>query len=165
MREQGRWSRELSKGWSLLYLAWRNVLASPIGGASRESQHQVTGGRAHSPCSRCREPVVAILGKRTQRARQKDRAQAEMEQRELTIYVKARCRRCWRAKRLLRRRSYAFEVIDVSGDDGVRNWLVEATGSKTVPQFFVDGRLVGGLAVVRALDSSGDLERLVRGEV
>ena len=88
-----------------------------------------------------------------------------MDQKEIAIYVKSRCRRCWRAKRLLTRKSYAFEVIDVSGDDGLRNWLVEATGSKTVPQVFVDGRLVGGLAVVRALDSSGDLDRLVRGKV
>jgi glutaredoxin len=88
-----------------------------------------------------------------------------MDQKEIAIYVKARCQRCWRAKRLLRRRCYAFDVIDVSGDDELRNWLVEGTGSKTVPQVFVDGRLVGGFAAVRALDSSGDLARLVRGEV
>jgi glutaredoxin 3 len=88
-----------------------------------------------------------------------------MDQREIAIYVEARCRSCRRAKRLLRRRSYAFEAIDVSGDDGLRNWLLEATGSKRVPQVFVDGRLVGGLAVTRALDSTGDLDRLVRGEV
>jgi len=56
-----------------------------------------------------------------------------MDQKEIAIYVKGSCRRCWRAKRLLRRRNYAFEVIDVSGDDGLRNWLVEATGTKTVP--------------------------------
>ena len=88
-----------------------------------------------------------------------------MDQMKIAIYVKARCRRCLRAKRLLRRRNYAFEAIDVSGDDELLNWLVEATGCKTVPKVFVDGRLVGGLAVVRALDSSGDLDRLVRGEV
>jgi glutaredoxin 3 len=108
---------------------------------------------------------VAILGERTRRETEKDRTEAEMDQKEIAIYVKARCQRCWRAKRLLRRRSYAFEVIDVSGDDELRNWLVEATGSKTVPQVFVDGRLVGGFAVIRALDSLGDLDRLVRGEV
>jgi glutaredoxin 3 len=91
--------------------------------------------------------------------------EAEMDQKEVAIYVEARCQRCWRAKRLLRRRSYAFEVIDVSGDDELRKWLVEATGTKTVPQVFVDGRLVGGFAVIRALDSSGELDRLVRREV
>jgi glutaredoxin 3 len=108
---------------------------------------------------------VAIFGKRTQRETKKDHTEEEMDQKEIAIYIKARCQRCWRAKRLLRRRNYAFEVIDVFGDDELRNWLVKATGSKTVPQVFVDGRLVGGFAVVRALDSSGDLDRLVRGEV
>ena len=88
-----------------------------------------------------------------------------MDLQEIAIYVKARCRRCWRARRLLRRRGYAFEAIDVSGNDELRNWLVEATGSKTVPQVFVDGRLVGDFDVVRALDISGDFERLVRGDV
>ena len=88
-----------------------------------------------------------------------------MDQMRIAIYVRARCRRCRRAKRLLRRRNYAFEAIDVSGDDGLLNRLVEATGSKTVPQVFVDGRLLGGFAALRALDSSGDLDRLVRGEV
>ena len=29
-------------------------------------------------------------------------------------------------------------MIDVSGDDGLRNWLIRATGSKSVPQVFVD---------------------------
>ena len=88
-----------------------------------------------------------------------------MDQLRIAIYVKARCRRCRRAERLLRRRNYAFEAIDVSGDDRLLNRLVEATGSKTVPKVFVDGRLVGGFAAIRALDRSGDLERLVRGEV
>ena len=108
---------------------------------------------------------MAIFGKRTQRETNSDHAEAEMDKKKIAIYVKARCQRCWRAKRLLRRRNYAFEVIDVSDDDGLLNWLIEATGSKTVPQLFVDGRLVGDFAVIKALDSSGDLDRLVRGEV
>jgi glutaredoxin-related protein len=34
-----------------------------------------------------------------------------------------------------------------------------------VPQLFIAGRLVGGFETVRALDRSGDLDRLVRGVV
>jgi glutaredoxin-related protein len=34
-----------------------------------------------------------------------------------------------------------------------------------VPQVFVDGRLVGGFDVIKALDRAGQLDRLVRGEV
>ena len=126
-----------------------------------ETQEGVPQG--HRPGRR--DPGVAIVAKRTHQETKKDHTEAEMHQMEIAIYVKARCRRCWRARRLLRRRGYAFEAIDVSGDDELHNWLVETTGSKTVPQVFVDGRLVGGFAVVRALDISGDLERLVRGAV
>jgi glutaredoxin-related protein len=34
-----------------------------------------------------------------------------------------------------------------------------------VPQVFVDGRLVGGFDVIKALNRTGELDRLVRGEV
>jgi glutaredoxin 3 len=108
---------------------------------------------------------VAPLVRRTRRETKKDHTEANVDQMEIAIYVRARCRRCWRVKRLLRRRSYAFEVIDVSGDDELRAWLGEATGTKTLPQVFVGGRLVGGFDEVRALDHSGVLDRLVRGEV
>ena len=49
-----------------------------------------------------------------------------MDQREIAVYVKARCRHAGGARRLFRHRGYAFEVIDVSGDDGLRNWLIES---------------------------------------
>jgi glutaredoxin 3 len=88
-----------------------------------------------------------------------------MDQKEIVLYTKGRCLYCWRTKRLLRRRGYTFEVIDVSGKDELHIWLVETTGSKTVPQVFVDERLVGGFEVIRTLDHSGDLDRLVRGDV
>jgi glutaredoxin 3 len=88
-----------------------------------------------------------------------------MDQMEIVLYTKSRCLWCWCAKRLLRRKGYVFQMIDVSGDDELRIWLVETTGSKNVPQVFVDRRLVGGFDEVRALDRSGDLDRIVRGEV
>ena len=88
-----------------------------------------------------------------------------MEQKGIVLYTQSRCLYCWRTKRLLKRRGYVFEVIEMSGNDELRARLVETTGTKMVPQVFVDGRLVGSLDVVRALDSSGDLERLVRGRV
>jgi glutaredoxin 3 len=88
-----------------------------------------------------------------------------MDQKEIVIYTKGRCLHCWRIKRLLRRRGYAFEVIDVSGGDKERIWPVDGTDNTSVPRVFVDHRPVGGFATVNALDRSGDLDRLVRGEV
>jgi glutaredoxin 3 len=85
-------------------------------------------------------------------------------QEEILVYATARSRSCRRARRLLERRGYAFEEVDVC-DDGLRVSLIEATGRKTLPLVFLGGRLVGGLGEIEALEHSGDLERLVRGRV
>ena len=87
-----------------------------------------------------------------------------MYQEEILVYATARSRSCRRVRRLLERRSYAFEEVDVC-DDGLRVSLIEATGRKTLPLVFLGGRLVGGLGEIEALEHSGDLERLVRGRV
>ena len=83
---------------------------------------------------------------------------------QLVLYARARSRSCRRARRLLERKGYAFEVVDVV-DDGLRVSLIEGTGRTTLPLVFLDGRLVGGLGEIRALEHSGDLDRLVRGRV
>ena len=85
---------------------------------------------------------------------------------EVTVYAKARSMRSWRVKRLLRRKGYAFKiVVDVTGDGEPGSRLLNTDGRETAPQVFVDGRMVGGLRELRALDRSGDLDRLVHGEV
>ena len=89
-----------------------------------------------------------------------------MYQEELVLYGVTRSRSCRRAKRLLRRKGYAFEEIDVGVEEGLLVSLSEATGKSILqPLVFLSGRLVGGLDEIEALDRSGDLERLVRGRV
>ena len=80
------------------------------------------------------------------------------------IYTKELCPYCARAKALLRKKGVAFEEIDVEGDDEMRAWLVEATGQRTVPQIFVDGRSLGGFTDIDALDRQGRLDPILRGE-
>jgi glutaredoxin len=82
----------------------------------------------------------------------------------MALYGKSWSLSCWRTKRLFKRRGYVFEVVDVT-EDGSRAWLIKTTGCKAVPQLFVAGRLVGGFEAIKALDRTGDLDRLVRGEV
>jgi glutaredoxin 3 len=88
-----------------------------------------------------------------------------MDQMEITVYARAHCTCAWRVKRLLSRKGYAFEVVDVAGYEMPQSRFVGTTGSKTAPHVFVDDRPVGGLSEIRALERSGDLDRLVRGEV
>jgi glutaredoxin 3 len=91
-----------------------------------------------------------------------------VDQREIVLYTANRSLRSWRAKRLLTRRGYHFEVICIT-NDGLRARLKQLRYSSdyrgTVPYLFVDHRPVGGFGDIKALDGSGTLELLVRGEV
>ena len=60
------------------------------------------------------------------------------------IYTTTYCGYCKRAKELLHSKQIAFEEIDVTEDDAKREWLVQTTGLKTVPQIFIDEKPIGG---------------------
>ncbi len=88
-----------------------------------------------------------------------------IDQKEVLVYVCHRSWRCWLTRRLLERRGYRFEVIDITADAQLCSWLEHFAGRKTMPYVFVDHRPVGGFSEIRTLERAGTLERLVRGEV
>jgi glutaredoxin 3 len=90
-----------------------------------------------------------------------------MEQRTVILYVRRRSLRCWRARRLLARRGYHVEVVDATGgaSRSMLKQLAYGAYREAVPYVFVDHRPLGGFGDIKALDRSGDLERLVRGAV
>lgn len=65
------------------------------------------------------------------------------------------------AKRLMKDKGVAYEEIDVATDHDKRMWLVEATGQRTVPQVFIDGKPYGGYTDIAALDKKGELDPLL----
>lgn len=67
-----------------------------------------------------------------------------MPDKKFTIYTTNYCPYCHAAKRLLESKKIAYEEIDVTDDDKMRDKLVEVTGQETVPQIFVDDKPVGG---------------------
>lgn len=83
---------------------------------------------------------------------------------KVTIYTKENCPFCVRAKRLLEKKSVAYEEIRVEGDDALRSWLVQKTGQMTVPQIFAGDRSLGGFSDLDALDREGKLDPILRGE-
>jgi glutaredoxin 3 len=83
---------------------------------------------------------------------------------EVRLYVTRFCGYCVAAKRLLGARKVAFEEVDVTGDAAMRAWLVKATGRRTVPQVFVGGNPIGGYEELAALERSGELATMLRGE-
>jgi glutaredoxin-like protein len=62
-----------------------------------------------------------------------------------TIAVVARdgCPHCARARKMLEERGYSYEEIQV-GRDISQHSLRGLTGSGSVPQIFINGKLVGG---------------------
>ena len=91
-----------------------------------------------------------------------------MDQRRVVLYARRGSLRCWRAKRILARGGYHFEVVEAADDSplGVRKRLRHGRiYRQALPYLFVDDRPVGGLAEIRTLDGSGTLEHLVRGEL
>jgi glutaredoxin 3 len=83
---------------------------------------------------------------------------------KITVYTKEQCPYCVRAKRLLDKKGFTYEEIDVEGDEKLRGWLVEKTGQMTVPQIFAGERSLGGYSDLDALDRAGRLEGILRGE-
>lgn len=82
---------------------------------------------------------------------------------DVKIYTRQWCGYCVAAERLLKSKGVAFEKIDCTGDQPKRDWLAQVTGRTTVPQVFIDGRSVGGYDDLRALDRTGELDKLLAG--
>ena len=81
---------------------------------------------------------------------------------KITVYSTQSCPYCVRAKGLLSAKGYAYEEIDVSHDEALREEMVKkAGGRRTVPQIFVGGTHVGGFDDLNALDRQGKLQPLV----
>jgi glutaredoxin 3 len=176
LNEGGQWALRCPDCGHLDDLSWVSEEARPLvlGLARRRRQVRLTRPRTaqspniDAPSSRRSEASIKTDDEKAHCVGTPDDEKGSrhtMNHRKVVIYAKNWCPYVWRTKRILRRGRYAFETVDVSGDEERRAWLAEATGKKTTPQVFVDGRLVGGFEEMRALERSGDLERLVRGEV
>ena len=76
------------------------------------------------------------------------------------MYTTRWCGYCVRAKTLLDSRGVEYEEINLDGDPGFRQRLLELTGGWTVPQILVDGKPIGGYTELWQLDRSGELDEL-----
>jgi len=79
---------------------------------------------------------------------------------DIQVYTWSNCPFCVRAKDLLKRKGLSFQEIDLDGKDDELAKLRERTGQRTVPQIFIDGKLIGGFTELARLDSAGGLDGL-----
>jgi glutaredoxin 3 len=81
---------------------------------------------------------------------------------DITLYTKAFCPFCSRAKALLDRKGATYVEHDITmGGPKRAEMLGRSNGGTTVPQIFIDGAHVGGCDDLMALDASGRLDPLL----
>ena len=81
----------------------------------------------------------------------------------ITIYTKMACPYCAAAKALLKSKGQTWVEIDIEKVPGAREEVVEKSGGRlTVPQIFIGERHVGGFDDLSLLNSSGELDELLK---
>jgi glutaredoxin 3 len=81
----------------------------------------------------------------------------------VTLYVTDWCPYCQRAKGLLASKHLEFKEINVDDEPNMREEMIARSNRRTVPQIFIGDKHVGGCDDLFALESSGELDRLVQG--
>ncbi|RAL54607.1 hypothetical protein DM860_001735 [Cuscuta australis] len=77
----------------------------------------------------------------------------------VTFFSRSNCRDCTAVRSFLRERRLNFVEINVDVFPERENELVRRTGNSTVPQIFLNEKLVGGLVALNSLRNSGILEK------
>jgi glutaredoxin 3 len=81
---------------------------------------------------------------------------------DVVVYTTDYCPYCTRAKALLAKKGAAYKEVDVTGDDAMREKLVELSGGmRTVPQIFIGGEHVGGYTDLAELETAGQLDAVL----
>ncbi len=78
----------------------------------------------------------------------------------VTIYTKSWCPYCSAAKELLQKKRVAFTEVPVKSQ-AEQAEMAKKAGRSTVPQIWIGERHVGGCDDLYALDSKGELDRLL----
>lgn len=80
----------------------------------------------------------------------------------IIVYSKNFCPYCDRAKNLLNRKGAKYEEKNIDGNAEELKKLFDKTGMKTLPQIFIDDKLIGGFDDMNALDKLGKLDALIK---
>lgn len=80
---------------------------------------------------------------------------------KVTIYSKTYCPYCDRAKSLLKGKNIPYDEIMLDDKDDEFAKLKQKTGLMTVPQIFINDKLVGGYTDLAALEREGNLDKML----
>ena len=68
----------------------------------------------------------------------------------IIIYTKSGCPNCVTAKRLLDSKGLGYEEIDCDNPHELTGLLIDYPDARQMPQIFIEGQRVGGLAGLQA---------------
>jgi len=80
---------------------------------------------------------------------------------KVEIYTKSYCPYCHRAKELLHIKGVPFREYDITSDPAGEQEMHQRSQRETVPEIFIDGKLLGGCDELFELDEEGRLDRLL----
>jgi len=83
---------------------------------------------------------------------------------KVTLYIRDHCRFCDRALALLRGKMVELDIINASGNEALRQEMIEKSGGRTFPQIFINDRPIGGCDDLYALEAAGQLDVLLHGQ-
>ena len=84
-------------------------------------------------------------------------------EKKVVIYTGPMCNFCSAAKHLLNKKKISYEEIDIGYDDKKREeMLKKSNGAKTIPQIFIEEKHIGGYVELKALESKGELDKLLK---
>lgn len=95
-----------------------------------------------------------------------DQIQSEVAGNRVFLYMKGtpdepRCGFSHQVVQILKLTGAPFEARDVLADPRIREVLSSWSDWPTIPQLFVDGKLVGGCDITTELYQSGELQQLI----
>jgi len=76
------------------------------------------------------------------------------------MYSMEWCPYCAKAKALLGAKGIEYDEVDVTDDETAAQEMIERTGQRGVPQFFIDERYVGGYDNLAYLNATGTLDQM-----
>jgi glutaredoxin 3 len=80
---------------------------------------------------------------------------------KVEMYATSFCRHCVDAREFLQAKGIEYEEYLLDLMPLEKDVMIERCGQKSMPQIFINGQHIGGLADLRELDSNGELGKLL----
>ncbi|MFK8138572.1 MAG: glutaredoxin 3 [Bdellovibrionales bacterium] len=80
---------------------------------------------------------------------------------KVIMYTKDWCPYCKHAKTLLDGKGVEYVEENLENDPDKMAEIIKQTGMRTVPQIFINDKLIGGFSELSALESEGKLDGLL----